>query len=239
MYFLEHRLFSSVLPNKFIKAVKTYTRKNGQPQHSCRLVENYRVQDKVRQRTLLNLGSKWPVDKALWPAVTQRVQEKLDGQLGLWDGDLQIEQHPADIVRRLRARGWPQPDSRTDATAEVYLDSLEHEEPRSVGDERMSLKALEELGWFDLLQTLGITERDTKLCTALVIARMPHPSSEREALRWMLEDSAILEILELDQALTIWLSKLYRLSDLLWKPRSDLQQGLWQRERQLPLCFTI
>ncbi len=110
MYFLEHRLFSSILLSKLIKAVKTYTRKNGQPRHSCRLVENYGVQDKVRQRTLLNLGSKWPVDKALWPAVTQRVQEKLDGQLGLWDGDLQIEQHPADIVRLLRARGWPQPD---------------------------------------------------------------------------------------------------------------------------------
>ncbi len=46
-------------------------------------------------------------------------------------------------------------------------------------------------------------------------------------------DSAILEILELDQALPPSLSKLYRLNDLLWKHRSDLQQGLWQRERQL------
>ena len=88
----------------FIKAVKTYTRKNGQPQYSCRLVENYRVKDKVRQRTLLNLGSKWPVDKSLWPAVAQRVQEKLDGQLQLWDANLQVKRQAEDIVRRLRPR---------------------------------------------------------------------------------------------------------------------------------------
>jgi hypothetical protein len=41
----------------FIRRVKTRTTQDGTCYYSHRLVDSYRVGDRVRQRTLLNLGS--------------------------------------------------------------------------------------------------------------------------------------------------------------------------------------
>ena len=62
---------------------------------------------------------------------------------------------------------------------------------------------------------------------------MLHPSSEREALRWLQDSSATLELLGLEPGQPLSLNKLYRTSDLLWKHREALQEGLFARERRL------
>ena len=62
---------------------------------------------------------------------------------------------------------------------------------------------------------------------------MLHPSSEREALRWLREDSAALELLDLDRGKALSLQKLYRTGDVLWRHRRALQAGLFRREREL------
>ena len=56
-----------------------------------------------------------------------------------------------DLVRRLHARGF-QPGrqaatARDDRSATVDLDTLDQEDSRSVGCERICLQALEELGF--------------------------------------------------------------------------------------------
>ena len=53
------------------------------------------------------------------------------------------------------------------------------------------------------------------IAMTLVAARMIHPSSERESLRWLETNSTTLEFLRLDIGQAIKLDKLYRLSDLL------------------------
>ena len=83
--------------------------------------------------------------------------------------------------------------------ATVDLDTLEHEEPRSVGGERVCLAGLEELGFRALLHEQGVRGRDARIAIALVVAKMLHPNSERESLRWLQEDSAALELLDLDR----------------------------------------
>ena len=45
----------------FIRRAKTRTTENGETYFAYRLVESERNQDKVRQRTLLSLGSNFPV----------------------------------------------------------------------------------------------------------------------------------------------------------------------------------
>ena len=62
----------------------------------------------------------------------------------------------------------------------------------------------------------------------------PEPErSEREALRWLREDSAALELLDLDRGKALSLQKLYRTGDALWRLRRALQAGLFHREREL------
>ncbi len=52
----------------FIRATKTHTTE-GRPVRSHRLVLSQRIGDKVRQRTLLNLGTDYPVPKEKWREV--------------------------------------------------------------------------------------------------------------------------------------------------------------------------
>lgn len=82
--------------------------------------------------------------------------------------------------------------------AMLCLDSLSHEQVRSVGCERLALAALDELRFIETLETLGASERDARIAAPLVVARMIHPSSEREAFRWLSSNSATLELFDVD-----------------------------------------
>ena len=220
----------------YIRTTKTHTT-GDKPGYSYRLVHSERSGDKVQQKTLLNLGTDYRVPKETWKQVADLAEQLLDGQRPLFSPAADIMAAAEDLVRRLRARGFQpgrQADTaRDDRIATVDLDTLDHEDSRSVGCERICLQALEELGFQDLLRSLGASARDTRLAVALVVAKMINPSSEREALRWLQDDSTTLELLALDGGKGISLSKLYRINDLLWKHRQSLQQGLFLRERQL------
>ena len=68
---------------------------------------------------------------------------------------------------------------------------------------------------------------------ALVIARMIHPSTEREALRWLETNSATLELLHLGTGQALKLGMLFHLSDLLVKHHRALEDTLFVRQRKL------
>ena len=220
----------------YIRTTKTHTT-GDKPGYSYRLVHSERSGDKVQQKTLLNLGTDYRVPKENWKQVADLAEQLLDGQRPLFSPAVDIMAAAEDLVRRLHARGFQpgrQADTaRDDRSATVDLDTLDHEDSRSVGCERICLQALEELGFQELLRSLGASARDSRLAVALVVAKMINPSSEREALRWLQDDSTTLELLALDGGKGISLSKLYRINDLLWKHRQSLQQGLFLRERLL------
>ena len=62
----------------FIRRAKTRTTQRGDVYYSHRLVHNERHGDKVRQRTLLNLGSDFPVERTHWPMLCARIGRLLD-----------------------------------------------------------------------------------------------------------------------------------------------------------------
>ena len=220
----------------YIRATKTHTR-DGKTAKSYRLSRSVRIGDKVRQETLLNLGVDYPVPKQQWRDVALVTEVLLAGQRPMLPVPPDIQVAAEDLVRRLRAVGLgpqePERRGRERAVATVDLDTLEHDDTRSVGGERVCLAGLEELGFRDLLHERGVRGRDARIAAALVVAKMLHPSSERESLRWLREDSAALELLDLDRGKALSLQKLYRTGDVLWRFRRALQAGLFRREREL------
>ena len=220
----------------YIRATKTHT-KGGKIAKSFRLSRSVRIGDKVRQETLLNLGVDYSVPKEQWREVVVVTEVLLAGRRPMLPVPPEIEAAAEDLVRRLRAVGLgpqePERRGRERAVATVDLDTLEHDDTRSVGGERVCLAGLAELGFRDLLHERGVRGRDARIATALVVAKMLHPSSEREALRWLREDSAALELLDLDRGKALSLQKLYRTGDVLWRFRRALQAGLFRREREL------
>jgi hypothetical protein len=65
----------------FIRRTTVKSRQSGEVYYTYRLVENFRTADGVRQRTLLNLGSRFEVPKEQWSALARRIEALLHGQL--------------------------------------------------------------------------------------------------------------------------------------------------------------
>ena len=135
-------------------------------------------------------------------------------------------------MQRLRSRELEKPteESLDGDTAHIKLDSVEMDNARSVGSERLALEALDFPG---VLKDVGFSDRDARIAMALVVVRMIHPSSEREALRWLETNSATLELLRLDTGQAIKLDKRYCLSDLMVKHHRAIEDALFDRRRKL------
>ena len=216
----------------FIRRVQTRPRPgSSDPYVSFRLVQSVRAGQSVRQLTLLNLGAHFSVPSRHWPALCELIRSVRSGDRFLCEPDPDLLRCAQQIADRLRLAALPDADGAD--LAQVHLDSLDHSQVRSVGPERLALHALRELRFAEALQALGVSERDARIASALVLARMLHPSSEREAHAWLTRHSATLELLGLEASTPLSLSKLYRIGDLLWRHREALESALFRRERSL------
>lgn len=213
---------------------RTLTRRTGgQDYHSHRLVQSQRDGTKVRQRTLLNLGSDFEIPKAEWPALCRRVDEILNGQAPLIDdAPAAVEEQAQRIAAQLLARGRAGDAEAARERATVDVASLELARPRSVGVEQVGLWAVDRLGLGQRLSTLGI---NASLCTAAVasiVARLAYPASERATHAWLRERSALGELLGVDFE-AMGAMQLYRASDALVAHREAIEAHLFERALDL------
>ena len=121
---------------------------SGSAYSTCRLVRSERRGEKVRQRTVLNLGRHFEIEPESWPRLCARIEDLLDGQPALIDDiPAAVETEAQRIAALLLARGLGEsPDAPADSV-KIHPDSMALARPRSVGVEQVGLMALlEELG---------------------------------------------------------------------------------------------
>ena len=210
---------------------RTQTRRiDGQTYYTHRLVRSQRHGEKVRQRTLLNLGRGFDIPKARWPSLCQRLEEILDGQTPLLDDTpAAVEREAQRIAAQVLARGGI--DGQPPRTAggdiqSVNVDSLELTRPRSVGVEQVGLWAVERLGLMGCLTELGVNASLRAAAVGSVVGRLAQPGSERATHAWLRERSALGELLGVDFE-TVGAMQLYRASDALMKHREAIESQLF------------
>ena len=209
---------------------RTLTRRTGgQDYHSHRLVESRRDGAKVRQRTLLNLGSDFDLPKTQWPDLCRRIDEILNGQAPLLDDvPHTVEDEAQRIAAQLLARGRAGDAEAPRDLVTVDVDSLALTRPRSVGVEQVGLWALERLGLVELLAGLGVNAALRTAAVGSIVARLAYPASERATHAWLAERSALGELLEVDFE-SMGAMQLYRASDALIKHRKAIEAHLFDR----------
>ena len=180
----------------------------------------------VRQQTLLNLGADFAVPQDQWPALLAILEDLRLQRQPLYDPDPELHQLALQLHNRLAERTPAEPG---DDRASVHLDTLDNSQVRSVGAERIALNALQELQFGDTLERQGVSPRRARLATALIVARMLHPSSERAACAWLNTSSATLELLAIETGKPLGLNQLYNIGDCLWSHREALESALSQR----------
>ena len=109
--------------------------------------ESRRVGSKVQQKTLVNLGESFSIPKPQWAELIEIIEAKLVGNEFLFEPTPELAAAAESIVQRLRSRELEKPtdDSLDGDTAHIKLDSVEMDNARSVGSERLALASLEAL----------------------------------------------------------------------------------------------
>ena len=158
----------------FIRRTTIKSRASGEPYFTYRLVASERVDGKVKQRTLINLGSHFEVAREQWPALCARIEQIIDIQQTTLPVAL-----PTDLekeAQRYAARLLADRSEATDALAVHYesvdTHSLELVRPRSVGVEHLALQAAAQLGLTETLEDLGFNRHQRAAALGMIIGRM-------------------------------------------------------------------
>lgn len=219
----------------FIRRTTIKSRKSGEDYFTFRLVESVRNGPKVRQRTLVNLGRHFDVERAEWATLAQRIEQILAGHLGLipleLDADLEAEAQRLAAVL-IHSRGESEEATEVADYHHVDVNTLELVRPRSIGGEHVALAIARQLGFEPMLEALGFNRPQRAAALATVIARMLFPASELATHEWLQHRSGLGELIDYDYE-RLGLQQLYRVSDQLLKHKRALERRLFERERGL------
>ena len=205
----------------------------GERYFTHRLVASERVGDKVKQKTLLNLGRHFAIEQADWPLLCARIEELLGGQAPLVPVacEAAVEREAQRIVAQLLARQQSEPEDADKPVADVQavdVDSLEQVNPRAVGVEALGLWAMQQIDFVPLLESLGLNGPLRTATVASIIGRMAAPASEHATYTWLTQRSALGELLDVDFS-AMPLMTLYRASDALLKHRDAIEHQVFSR----------
>lgn len=222
----------------FIRQTRTNNTATGESYFTHRLVRGERIQGKVRQITVLNLGRNFPIKQDDWPLLCQRIEQILSSQSSLLmpAGSEQIERAAQRYAAAVIARAAvPNPPPSPPQLVEVDVDSLQLTQPRSVGVEHLGLQALSQLGFIEKLRALGINGPMRAAIIGTIIGRMAKPGSEWATWQWLQQHSALGELIDVDFEAMPHM-RLYRASDLLMTHRAALEDQLFSTVSSL---FTL
>lgn len=212
----------------FIRQTKTSNAASGEAYYTFRLVASERIEGKVRQRTLLNLGSNFSLAREHWPELCTRIEQILSGQMSLIPALAEIETLAQRYAARLSNQKFDGVAKTDTDFQEVDVNSLELVRPRSIGVEHVGKAALDWLDFANILAAVGLNGVQQAAAIGSVIGRMAAPGSELSTWHWLRERSGLGELLDVDfEAMP--LMRLYRTSDLLVKHRQTIEEMLFQR----------
>lgn len=192
------------------------------------LVESVRTPKGPRQRILLSLGGDLDLSEQDFKLLSNRIEEILNGSYTLLPYPEEIEtiaqKCVSELVRQRSKVSEQSPTPELDYQT-IDMQSIEPQEPRTIGTEHLLYQMAEQIGLPKKLRELGLSEREAALSLGTIIGRAAFPASERATHEWLLQRSALGELLDFDFQKTS-LRSLYQISDTLLSHKKTLEQYL-------------
>lgn len=101
-----------------------------------------------------------------------------------------------------------------------------------MGVEQVALQAMDQVGFIEILEEIGLTGPQRMAAVGSIIGRMAAPGSELALHDWLGHRSALGELLDVDYE-AMSLMQLYRVSDLLIRNQEDIERRLFARVHNL------
>ncbi len=216
----------------YIRRTTIKSRKNGKPYFTYRFVESQRIGKKVRQHTILNIGTNFSLPRDQWPILCSRIQDIISGQKNLFEVDEKIEQSAQDYAARIIQAQTNVDQGSHEDFCEVDVNSLELLRPRSISCEHVALEAFRFLELDKKLKELKYTGPQIAAAMGTIIGRMCRPGSELSTHYWLHNKSGLGELIDHDFDKTT-LYRMYQISDQLLKHKKSLEEFLFTKEQNL------
>lgn len=186
------------------------------------MVRSERIGKKVRQHTLLNLGTAFSLPREQWPELVSRIQSVIDGQIEIVKMPQAIEELAQNYAAQIiQSRRESKADNEQLDYREVDIDSLEMVRPRSVSCEHVALEAFKSLELDKQLKKLGFNGPQLATAMGTIIGRICNPASELTTHYWLQNISGLGELIDYDFNKSN-LYKMYAISDQLLKHKESI-----------------
>lgn len=228
---------SVIMRGMFIRKTRLANPKTQEVYYNFQLIESVRTERGPRQRILLNLGAHLDIDDEERKLLANRIEELFKGVQSFITYSEKIERYAqrysSQLVKRL-SMGQPESNVKEAIPPEfvnINVNSIQKSEPRSVGAEHLMLQMAEQLALPEQLMKLGLSVSETAMALGSVIARAVNPGSERSTYSWLCSESGLGELLDYDFNQSS-LNKLYQISDVLFRNKSDIEFHLEKIEQK-------
>ena len=222
----------------FIRKVPHKDKKNRKEYFTYKLVESVRTERGPRQRDVLNLGVNFNLPREQWKGLANCIEGTLTGQRPLFDYPKRIgtlaRKYAREITRQ-QARAIDEAEDVPSDYQVVDVNSVDSADIRTVGAEHVVYETIRQLGLDRKLRSLGLTKMQLALALGMIAGRMIAPGSERATHQWLLNRSALDELMGIDLS-NVSLDSVYRASDILLKNKETLEEHLRQTEGAA-FCF--
>jgi len=213
----------------FIRTAFKKNRSSSKLYECQQLVESIRSEKGVRQRLLLSLG-RLPLAKDKWPRLANRIKTIIQGQQSLFKETPEIETLAQKFARQFMEKHAI--DIETDQFQTVDMQSLQNHRVRRIGAEYLGVSFFNKLQLPECLKACGFSKRQIEIAMLLMIGRLVHPGSERHLFRWAQHLSGLDELVKTDFT-RLSLNSLYKVTDLLYEHKTEIEAHLRARENNL------
>jgi transposase len=223
----------------FIRETSKTDKKSGKKYISYQLVESVRTDRGPRQTILLTIGAEVQLLPEERKLLANRIEEILAGITTLFTCPEHIENLANHFAKKLLQKP-PVNDLQNETTpeepikdfAKVDLNTIQHENARTIGAEYIAYAAYKKLNLDGLFSSLGFTEKMREAAAAIIISRAVFPASDRATHLWLRHHSGLDELMNTSFS-SLSLDQLYRISDRIITHKSTIEKHLASREREL------
>jgi transposase len=225
----------------FIRKTRKVDRKTRKEYFIYQLVESYRTDRGPRQRILLNLGTELGVPEEYRKILANRIEELVGGINSLLKCPNEVEDIAHSHAQRLiRLCPEPAPQAipleQTTINKQDYqtvdVNTLEHENCRTVGAEHISLQTFKKLKLDKKLAELRLSKKQIEAAIGVIIGRLVSPGSDRSTHNWLQNQSGLGDLLETGFG-ELSLDAFYKIADRLFEHKDALENHLSSMQQDL------
>ena len=200
--------------------------------YTYRLVESYRLDGKVKQRVLLNLGADFSIDKDRWSLLSTRIEDIVKNRNSLFDCDQEIESLAQQYALQLISFSAKNIDDAEEEYKSIDVNSIEHIDPKTVGTEHIVYETIKALELPTLFESLNFTPIQIESALGVLIAKACSPASDKKSIEWLREKSGAGELIGCDYN-SISSNSIYRVADTLLNNKEAIERHLYDKTKEI------